>query len=231
MKTIVITGSNRGLGLELTRQLLERGERVFAACRKPDEAPGLDALKAQAGDRLIPLRLDAMDGASIEAAAKTVGGQTERVDWLINNAGIGVMSGLEEVDREAMLNAFEVNVVGPLMTTKAFLPLLGGNSVVAMMSSLIGSIEHKPELFKGGYPYSTSKAALNMVTRYMSLEQAERGLILAALSPGWVQTDMGGDQAPLQPPESIAGLIGVLDRLTPETSGRFWHYDGKELPW
>lgn len=233
MKTIVITGASRGLGLEFTRQFLERGESVFATCRHPQSASDLQALQADHPNLLKILPLDVMDLDSIQGAVDQVAALKPGVDLLINNAGIGDYSTFDSVIPEELRQLFEVNTIAPLMVMRAFRSLLktSGSGVIANVSSLLGSIDHKTELVKGGYAYSISKAALNMITRYASIDLKPDDIALASLSPGWVQTDLGGDQAPLRPQESIAGLIRVLDRITLENTGKFWHYDGRELPW
>lgn len=227
-KSVLVTGANRGLGLEFTRQLLAEGATVYAGCRQPESAEALSSLEGA----LHILALDVTDDASIAAAVETVtaaGG----LDWLINNAGIGVMTSLENLTREEMRDAFEVNTISPLMVSKAFAPLLADSKapLIAIVTSLIGSISHKDQLFKGGYPYSSSKAAANMVVKYLSLDLKEQGIATAAISPGWVQTDMGGSEAPLLPPESIAGMLKVLDQVTLSNTGQYWHYDGSPLTW
>ncbi|MEN9224684.1 MAG: SDR family oxidoreductase [Thermostichus sp. HHBFW_bins_43] len=231
MKTVLVTGASRGLGLEYVKQLLARGYRVFAASRQPVEA--LSKLAFEYPDSLEWVQLDVTDEASIQAAVAAVGAKTAKLDILINCAGLGEWLTFGQTQKETFMTILETNTVAPVMVTQAFYPLLkaAGTSIVANMSSLLGSIAHKPILVKGGYAYSASKAALNMLTKYMSIELAPDGIILAALSPGWVKTDMGGPDAPLTAPESISGLIKVIENLTPELTGRYWHYDGSELPW
>ncbi len=231
MKTVLVTGASRGLGLEYVKQLLAKGYRVFAASRQPVEA--LSKLAFEYLDQLEWVQLDVTDEGSIQAAVAAVGAKTAKLDILINCAGLGEWITFGQTQKESFMTVLETNTVAPVMVTQAFYPLLkaAGTSIVANMSSLLGSIAHKSILVKGGYAYSASKAALNMLTKYMSIELAPDGIILAALSPGWVKTDMGGPEAPLTAPESISGLIQVLEKLTPELTGRYWHYDGSELPW
>ena len=231
MKTALVTGASRGLGLEYVHQLVAKGYRVFAASRKPAEA--LSQLALDHPDQVEWLQLDVNDAASIQAAVATVTAKTPQLDLLINGAGLGEWITFGSTEKESFMAVLETNTVAPLMVTQAFYPLLkaAGSSIVANMSSLLGSIGHKAALVKGGYAYSASKAALNLLTRYMSIELAGDSIIFAALSPGWVKTDMGGPEAPLTPTVSIAGLIAVIEKLTPAVTGRFWHYDGSELPW
>ncbi len=226
---VLIIGANRGLGLELVRQYQARGDAVWATCRRPADAVELRALIGP--ERVVELAVT--DAASIASAVAAVGRQTSALDVFFHNAGVADMAELSEVTAERMMALLEVNTVAPLMVTKAFLPLIRAGSApkVALMSSLLGSIASKTELPKGGYPYSVSKAGLNMVARMLATDLNPEGIAVIPMSPGWVQTDMGGPEAPLQPAESIAGMISVLDHLTPEQSDRCWHYDGSVLAW
>lgn len=229
-KSYLVTGANRGLGLEFCRQLAARGDRVFAGCRHPDKATDLNALK---GDITV-IPLDVISRESRAAAVAAVSARTSRLDVVINNAGIGIMDALDTTDEEAILRSCHVNAVAPLMVIRAFLPLLGAavpGSLAVVVTSLIGSIAHKEILHKGGYAYSASKAAANMIVRYLSLDLADRGIWSLAISPGWVATDMGGPEAPLRPPESITGMLHEIDTMTAPRSGTFVHYDGTPLPW
>lgn len=229
-KTILIIGANRGLGLEFARQFSARGDRVLATCRAPDNAEELVELVG--ADAVVPLEVTNAD--SIAAAFATVSAKTPKLDLLLHNSGIGGHFPLEAVTPAQMMQFLEVNSVAPLFVFKAFMPLLEAAdewACAAFVSSLIGSIEHKPQLYKGGFPYSTSKAALNMIIRYLSLEVQPKNIATVALSPGWVRTDMGGPEAVLSPEESIGGMIKVLDGMSMEKTGTYWHYDGTTIPW
>ncbi len=229
---ILITGANRGIGLEFTRQYLARGERLFATCRNPQDATDLLVLSEQQPDRLTVLPLDVTDQPSIDLAHRQVQRQTDGLDVLINNAGIYVEGERPgRIDREAFRLTLEVNTIGPLMVTQAFLDLLeaGHQPRVVHLSSRMGSIGKK----KGGgdYSYSASKAALNMLARLLALDLRSKGIIVVALHPGWVKTDMGGPGATLDVSEAVQSMIDVIDGLTAADSGRFLQWDGGELPW
>ena len=227
---IAITGANRGIGLEFVRQLLGRGDIVEAGVREPSEANPLQGLAREADGRLRIHRLEVQDPASVQSFAVQVG--EFPVDVLINNAGVsGKWVGLTELDYEDLSRTLAVNTLGPLRLTAALLPALlkGSTRKAVHVSSVMGSIGKNAE--GGAYGYRMSKAALNMGVRSMALDFRGQGLITAALNPGWVQTDMGGANAPLRPEESVRNMLRLIDGLGPEHSGRFFDHDGSELPW
>jgi len=227
---VAITGANRGIGLEFVRQLLCRGDTVEAGVRAPAEASALQALARDADGRLRIHPLEVQDAASVQAFAVHVG--EFPVDLLINNAGVsGKWGGLVELDYEDMVRTLAINTLGPLRLSAALMPALlkGSTRKAVHVSSTMGSIGKNAE--GGAYGYRMSKAALNMGVRSMALDFRAQGLIAAALSPGWVQTDMGGANAPLRPEESVRNMLRIIDGLGPEHSGRFFDYDGSELPW
>lgn len=227
MSTVFISGANRGLGFEFAKQYAADGWHVLAGCRNPDKAANLKALK---GVEVIALDVD--DPASIAAAAKSLAGRT--IDLLINNAGIfGSIVGddkqtLENQTADMWIDVLRTNVIAPFEVTRAFLPLLKSGSIVATVSSELGSIEQS-----GGnmYAYRSSKAAVNMVGKSLAADLKPRGIIVVQLHPGWANTDMGGPAAPVNPVDSIAGLRKALAAVTPETSGHFLSFAGGELPW
>ncbi len=229
---VVVTGANRGIGLALTRQLLEKGRHVFATARRPERAQELHLLSTRYPGRLTILPLDVREEEQIMRARKQVEAQTDRVDWLINNAGI-LFEGEQIVTLPAsnLLRSFEVNAIGPMMMVKHFLPLLqrGTSPLICQMTSMMGSIT----MAEGGgyYSYRASKAALNMLSRVLSFELRPQGITVILMHPGWVRTDMGGPAAPLAPEESAAGILRVLEMVTLRDSGRFLTWEGKELPW
>ncbi|HEC22974.1 MAG TPA: SDR family oxidoreductase [Chloroflexi bacterium] len=232
MERILITGANRGLGLEFVRQYSDAGSRIFATCRNPETATALQALQASHPDRLSVLPLDVTDEASIRACLAAIGEQTDALDVLINNAGIFIRGERPDtLDAGAMLNVFHVNAIGPLMVARQALDLLrkGNRPRIINITSRLGSITLKQS--GGNYSYCASKAALNMLTRTLSFDVRADGIIAVMLHPGWVQTDMGGQEAPLKPEESIRGMRAVIESLRPEDSGRFLQWDGEELPW
>ncbi len=228
----MITGSNRGIGLEYVRQLLVRGETVVAACRTPDKASELQALKQQYDDTLLIIGLDVTDSDSITKAYETVSEQLEGLDVLVNNAAINSgEDALLTVTKEDMMRTFEVNTVGVLSVTQTFLALLqkGDNPRLVNISSGAGSIgDGAPPMY---ISYSISKTALNMLNMMIHQATHEDGIISIVLNPGWVITDMGGENADLQPEASVKMQLDVIDKLTSDDSGHFKDYTGDEIVW
>jgi len=222
--TVLVTGANRGLGLEFARQYKQAGWQVIGTARNPDDAPELAAL----GVRVMQLDVTSQESADKLAAAL----DGEAIDLLINNAGIFPRVGkIDEIDFDDYNRTLAVNTVGPVRVTRALLPNLrkGKLKIIAGLSSNLGSIaENERGNF---YGYRESKAALNMFTKTLAAELGPEGFTCIVLTPGWVQTDMGGPSAPLQPADSISGMKAVLDKLTPADNGTFWSYDGSQMPW
>ncbi len=234
MQIILITGANRGVGLALTTQFLEQGDvHVFATCRAPGKADALNALARQHAERISVIPLDIDDAASVDAAVGRVKAAAGKLDVLINNAGI---SGDERGRVLGQLSASEVgrvigtNAVSPLIVTQAFRELLraGDNPRVVMISSGLGSMQRSAGT---SYAYRMSKAAMNMAARVLSQDAAMAGITTVTVNPGWVKTDMGGPEAALEPEESGEALRALINRLTPADGGKFFQYDGSELPW
>ena len=223
-RTVLVTGANRGLGLEFARQYAEAGWKVIGTARKPEQAAELEAL----GARVV--QLDVADQGSVDRMATELADQP--IDLLINNAGIFPRVGkIDEIDFDDYSRTLAVNTVGPVRVTRALLPNLrqGELRIIAGLSSNLGSIaENERGNF---YGYRESKAALNMFTKTLAAELGPEGFTCVVLTPGWVQTDMGGPNAPLQPADSISGMKAVLDKLTPADNGSFWSYDGSQMPW
>jgi len=223
-KVVVVTGANRGLGLELAKQFAVAGADVVGTAREPEAATELAAL----GVRI--LQLDVSDDASVAAFAKALGDSP--IHLLINNAGMSGRSLIDEVTHvELVRRIFDVNTLGPMRVTDALLPNLiaADGAFIVNMSSRLGSLT---ENTSGGYHgYRESKAALNMYSRSLAADHRDEGIIAIAVSPGWVRTDMGGPEAPLSPEESISGLRSVIEGLSPESSGKFLNHDGTELEW
>lgn len=229
----LVTGANRGLGLEFVRQLLDRGERVVAACRVPGRAAALNALAGEHPGRLHLLPLDVADARSRGAFAAELPlalGEDGRIGLLLNNAGVlhsGERFGsLGEANLE---HSFRVNAMGPLLLAQALEPLLADGARVANLSSKLGSIAGCERF--GTPSYNISKAAQNMATALLAHALQPRGILVVALHPGWVQTDMGGAQASESTADSAAGLLGVVDGLDAADSGRFLDWRGEALPW
>lgn len=222
--TVLVTGANRGLGLEFVKQLQEKGYTVIGTARKPASATELKATGARVE------QLDVASQASVDALAKTLKGVP--IDILINNAGMAnrADSSLETLDFDAMERTFQVNSLGPLRVTQALLPNLkaGEQKNIINITSRLGSIE----LSTGGlYSYRTSKTALNQINKIVSVELAPQGFTSIVMHPGWVKTDMGGAEADLTIPESISGMLNVIDDLSVDKTGMFFGFDGKQIPW
>jgi len=233
---VLLTGANRGLGLEWTRRLADRVDRLFATCRRPGEARELNDLADAHPNMIEVFALDVADSDSITAAAERVGTEAGALDLLINNAGInggGTEDRFGTVDQETMMDVLRVNTAGPHLMTQAFADLLRadetkGDSIVVNVTSQLGSIANTNG--GGWHSYKASKAALNMCTR-LQAGGLDGDAIVVSMHPGWVRTDMGGSNARLSTEESVTGMLDVIEGLTPTDSGRFLSYDGWELPW
>lgn len=232
MQRILVTGANRGLGLEFTRQLLARGDRVLAACRHPGKALALTELAGAYPGHLHVLPLDLDKERSIAELAREAGALTDALDGLINNAGM-LVSGERygEITGKALGDSFTSNVIGPLLLTQALSPLLekAKNAKVMNLSSRLGSLAISSSF--GTPSYAISKAALNMATRQLAAALAPRGVCVFCVSPGWVSTDMGGAGAPVTPHDAVASLLKVLDAATAADAGRFIGADGVTIAW
>ena len=232
MVQAVVTGANRGIGLELCRQMLARGDRVTAGCRKPGRALELNRLAFEYPGHLHVLPLDLDKPASIAEFAREAATLCEALDVLVNNAGVspnGEAFGKLALDDLAL--AFTTNTAGPLLLTQALAPLLerAPGARVMNLSSNLGSIALCEAFYTPSY--CISKAALNMATRLSALALLPGGVTVFAVNPGWVKTDMGGARAPLPVEESVADLVALLDRADTTFSGRFVERDGTEVPW
>ena len=223
----VVTGANRGIGLEFVKQLTARGEDVEATARDPDDAPELQAL-VRTGVRLSIRRLDVADDASVAAFAEKL--PPGPLDVLVNNAGVSGVKGGEPIDPPDILRVFNVNAAGTLRVVRALLPRLraGRGKKIVNLTSQLGSIA---EASGGRYAYRLSKVALNMATRLLAEDLRGEGFRTVALHPGWVQTRMGGSAAPVPPEQSVRGMLRIVDGLTAEQSGRMFDFQGREIPW
>ncbi len=233
-----MTGANRGIGLEFARQLAARGDHVFATARDVGRAAELRELAKQFGDAsltLVPLDVDSAD--SIRAAADTIAGPTDRLDLLINNAGVYAArvgkdgqpaERLGEFNFDDALKVIRTNAVAPLMLTQAVLPLLkkGEKPKVVSITSGYGSVADN-----NGFPYyyAASKAALNQFMRSLAGDAAANGMITIVMSPGWVQTDMGGAGAPLKVEDSVAAMRKTIAGMTRRDQAAFLDYDGRRF--
>ncbi|HEY5972862.1 MAG TPA: SDR family oxidoreductase [Pseudoxanthomonas sp.] len=231
-KRCLVTGANRGLGLEFVRQLLARGDRVIAACRHPGKATALSTLASEYPGRIHVVPLDVADPKSHAALVHELPLLTdgEPLDLLVNNAGVlrgGERYGTVQAgDLEA---SFRTHALGPFLLTQALSAQLADGARVANISSEVGSIALRQEFRTPSY--AIGKAAQNMATSLLAQALAPRGIVVVALHPGWVRTDMGGEQASLSPRESVAGLLRVIDGLSAQDSGAFLDWQGQTLPW
>ena len=219
MARILVTGANRGIGLELCRQLAERGDEVIAVCRS--SSTELSALNL----RIIE-GVDVSSGDSVARLKNELG--NEHIDWLINNAGILAVETLPNLDFETMEQQFRVNSLGPLRVTTALTENLAGDSKVGIITSRMGSIDDNTS--GSYYGYRMSKAAVNMAGASLAHDLRDQGVAVALLHPGMVATEMTGRQG-IPPAESAAGLIQRMDELNITNSGGFWHANGERLPW
>ena len=219
MSTVLVTGCNRGIGLELVRQLGERGDTIIAVCRSAS-----DALVAT-GARIID-GIDVADGDSVERMRVEVGDAP--IDILINNAGILRRDAFGSIDYDQMLEQYRVNTLGPLRVTEALAPNLHEGSKVAIVTSRVGSIEDNGS--GGNWGYRASKTAVNMIGTNLMHEFKPRGIAVTLLHPGLVATDMTNETG-IPPADSARGLIERVDELNLENSGKFWHAEGYILPW
>jgi NAD(P)-dependent dehydrogenase (short-subunit alcohol dehydrogenase family) len=220
MATVVVTGANRGIGLELAKQCAARGDTVIAACRSSSEE--LDALGVR-----VETGVDVGDDASVAAFAERLDGVA--IDVLINNAGILSRETLDDLDVERIRRQFEVNAIGPVRVTAALRSKLGNGAKVGIVTSRMGSIADNTS--GGMYGYRMSKAAVNTAGVSLAHDLEGAGVAVALLHPGFVRTGMTGGNGHVEADESAAGLLERLDGLTMETSGTFWHAKGEVLPW
>ncbi|MBK1698468.1 SDR family oxidoreductase [Rhodovibrio salinarum] len=229
MPTALITGCNRGLGYEFARQLTGQGWRVHACCRQPEKARKLKSLDPGDGE-LVRHRLDVTDGLQLAGLGRELA--DEPLDLLINNAGIfGPRGGFGKIAYEDWLQVFNVNTLAPMRVAETFARHLerAERARLLNVSSKLGSIAANET--SGAHLYRSSKAALNMVTKCLSIDLQERGVIVAAVHPGHVATDMGGRDAVIAPEDSVAGLLALAGRLGPDDNGGFFAHDGTPLPW
>ena len=228
--TILITGANRGIGLELCEQFAVDGWRVLACCRNPADAGDLQAL-SQGQASIEVFALDVTDHQQVAALAGQLAGRP--IDILLNNAGIYGPRGVDfgDVEAESWREVLEVNTIAPMMLVQALVDQVAASErkLVAMISSKVGSIADNGS--GGGYLYRSSKTALNQVVKSLSIDLAGRGIAVISLHPGWVRTDMGGPNGEISTAESVAGLKAILQAAGLDQSGRFLEYNGDQIPW
>lgn len=228
----LVTGANRGLGLEFVRQLLLRGGRVVAGCRNPSSADALHALAVAHPGKLHVLTLSVDSDSSRLAFAREVADLFEGLDLLVNNAGmLATREQFGELDGQVLEQTLATNTVAPLMLVQALAPLLqrGANARVLNISSALGSIARADGFYTP--TYRISKAGLNMAGVMMAHALNPSGIGVITASPGWVKTDMGGADAPLSSEESVASLLRLVDELPGVPAGEFLDRTGEPLPW
>ncbi|XP_035986790.1 C-factor isoform X1 [Fundulus heteroclitus] len=254
---ILVTGTSRGIGLELVKQLAEKTGKeahIYAGCRDPEGKRAKDVrdLATQFPGKITIIKLDMSDEDSMSAAFQTVSRQIEPagLNLLINNAAINkpdAPASMLATRKQDMMEVYETNVTGPFILTKVFLPLLQRaaktndegdpmscrRSAVINISTLLSSMERCPETFQSAqmYPYRTSKAALNMLTRCQAEDFRIHNIMVTAIHPGWVRTEMGGEQAPLTTQESVAGMLSVISTLSNKDTGKLLDGESNAIPW
>jgi len=232
MRTALITGTNRGIGLEFARQYAMDGWRVFACCRNPATADALNRLAMQYPDRVSIHPLDVANHQQIEQLSQALSSQT--IDLLINNAGVyppdhGDAFG--KTDYAAWAYAFEVNTMAPLKMAEAFIQQISKSHLktIITITSKMGSIADNRG--GGSYIYRSSKSAVNIVIKSLSIDLKPSQITAVLLHPGWVRTDMGGPNGLISTEQSVTGMRRVISQLRFEDSGKFYAFDGQIVPW
>ena len=221
MSTVLVTGANRGIGLEYCRQLQQRGDQVIAVCRQ--SSPELDAIDVE-----IESGVDLTNEANRAHLVRRLTGRS--LDTVILNAGLLVSMGLDDLDPEAIRRQFEVNALAPLLLARSLVPLMPWGSRLALMTSRMGSIDDNSS--GGSYGYRMSKVALNIAGKSLAVDLKADGIAVAILHPGLVRTRMiQFNPRGVSPEESVRGLLTRIDGLTLDNSGTFWHANGDVLPW
>lgn len=231
MKAVLISGANRGIGLEFVKELAARGMRIFATCRHPGDAEALQQL-SQSNENISIHQLDVTKDEHIQDLAKQL--SETPIDWLINNAGIGGEKGVTigNIDRENFLHVLDVNCVGALKLSDALLPQIkkSQDKLIICISSRMGSISDNDTGQR--YAYRTSKAALNCAMRSFALDVEKDDVNVMLLHPGWVETDLGGEEALLTPEQSVSSMLEVIDRHKADSHAEvLLRYDGGKIDW
>jgi NAD(P)-dependent dehydrogenase (short-subunit alcohol dehydrogenase family) len=231
MRSVLITGAGRGIGLAFSRQYAAAGWRVFATCRAPEGAAELRAIAETSPDQVSLYPLDVGDRGAIAALADELAHQP--IDLLLNNAGIygPRPQDLGDADDAAWAEVLDTNVMGPLRMAEAFTPHLdrGGRKLIVTLSSRMGSMGANES--GGAYIYRSSKAAVNAVVKSLAIDLGPQGIVCICFHPGWVSSDMGGPGAPVTPEDSAAAMRRVIENLGADDNGRFLNYDGGAIPW
>lgn len=232
MRTLLITGANRGIGLEFCKQYAAAGWRVLACCRDPRKADALNKLAARYPELVKLHALDVTDHAQIEQFARTLTG--EAIDLFINNAGVYPAAdrrGFGHTDYAEWMTAFNINAMAPLKMAEAFVKQIARSKLklIVTITSQMGSIADNGS--GGNYLYRSSKAAANMVVKSLAVDLKEKGITSVAFNPGWVKTDMGGPNAMIPVEQSVTDMRKVIDGITPADTGKFIGNDGRVIPW
>ena len=233
MTNYFISGASRGIGLELCGQLLTRGDRVIAGCRNPESAHSLSELK-KSHEHLQIVQLDVDDEQSVIDCFENLNNEGAVIDRLFNNAGIIDWRDLHVVSADSFSQVLQTNLRGAFLVLRHALPCLkrSENAWIYNMSSRLGSIELRGNTQLGGaIAYECSKAGLNMLTKQAAIDLANSAIKVVSLSPGWVKTEMGGEDAKYEVQDSVSKVLTATDQLTPAQNGGFWGEDGKEIPW
>jgi NAD(P)-dependent dehydrogenase (short-subunit alcohol dehydrogenase family) len=230
-ETVLITGANRGIGLEFVRQFARGGSQVIACCREPTSASTLNTLMQESDGKVTVHRLDVANRAQREDLRRELGDTP--IDLLINNAGVYGQrdATFGNIDEQQWLETFAINAIAPIKLSEALVENVarGRRKIIASISSQMGSIADNSS--GGHYVYRSSKAALNAAMKSMALDLQSRGVIAAILHPGWVKTDLGGPNALISVEESVDYMRATLERVTLKDSGTFFDIDGSVMPW
>jgi NAD(P)-dependent dehydrogenase (short-subunit alcohol dehydrogenase family) len=229
MKTILITGANRGIGLELARQYSEAGWQVVACCRNPDKASELQKIHSK-NIEILPLDLHKRE--SIQELSSHL--KNTAIDIMINNAGmVGNQLTFGDIDYETFSETLKVNTIAPVLVAQSLISQItkGHKKIIVNISSYLASIELNTEDDWAFPIYRISKSALNSATKCMANNLKEKNITVISMDPGWVKTDMGGEDADLTPAESVSGIRNILEGINLSHTGEFFRYDGTKLPW
>jgi len=220
MRTVVVTGANRGIGLELCRQLAARGDRPVGVCRK--SSPELEEIRIP-----IEVGIDVGNDESVRELGRRLAGK--RIDIIVHNAGVMERQGGEGFVVDSIVHQFVVNALGPLKVTAALLRNIPQGGKIAIVSSRMGSIGDNTS--GGAYGYRMSKAAVNQAGVSLAVDLRKYGIAVGMFHPGWARTALTGNKGDVTPARAATDLIAGIDRLTLENSGGFWHADGSKIPW
>jgi NAD(P)-dependent dehydrogenase (short-subunit alcohol dehydrogenase family) len=232
METTLITGANRGIGLELSRQLAEDGWCVLACSRDPEKSDALNKLAAEYPEQITLYALDVTDHGQIRKLSQTLANKP--IDLLINNAGVypgSKGSSFGQTDYDAWAYAFLVNTMAPLKMAEEFITQItqGSRKTIVTITSKMGSVADNGR--GGSYIYRSSKSAVNMVVKSIAIDLESNDIISVLLHPGWVRTDMGGPSGLISVEQSVSGMLSVIRAVTSADSGKFIAYDGQIIPW